>query len=108
MNRLFEDRERAQELLFVRSEEARFVAHCGALRKLAAYAAERRGLRADAARAYADRLVALSVDGTPDADLLERTRADIAAEGDAIDATELAAVFGRCLASAAAELRPAG
>lgn len=105
MGRLFEDRERAEELLFARSEEARFVAHRSALRKFAAYAAERRGLRPEAALTYADRLVALSIDGMPDADLLERTRADIAAEGDAIEASELSAVFGRCLASAAEDLR---
>ncbi|GBU17060.1 MULTISPECIES: ATPase inhibitor subunit zeta [Methylobacterium] len=105
MGRLFEDRERAEELLFARSEEARFLAHCNALRKLAAYAGERRGLDMQATETYAETLISLSVEGHRDAELLEQVRADIAARNDTIDASEMTAVFGRCLASAAEEMR---
>ncbi|MEA1834992.1 ATPase inhibitor subunit zeta [Methylobacterium durans] len=81
MARLFEERERAAELIFARDEEARFVARCRRMRGLAWYAANKLGVDARAAEAYAAELVASLVQGVRDEDLLERIQADLAANG---------------------------
>ena len=98
MGRLFEDRERAEELLFARSEEARFLAHCNALRKLAAYAGERRGLDMQATETYAETLISLSVEGHRDAELpgsLGTGPEDPADLARAVEAVVLALAEGR-------------
>ncbi|MER2268689.1 ATPase inhibitor subunit zeta [Methylobacterium oxalidis] len=81
MARLFEERERAAEMIFARDEEARFVARCRRMRGLAWYAADKLGVDARAAEAYAAELIASLVQGVKDEDLLERIRADLAANG---------------------------
>ncbi|GJE43702.1 DUF1476 domain-containing protein [Methylobacterium soli] len=81
MGRLFEERERAAELMFARDEEARFIARCRRMRKLAAFVAEKLGVDGQTAEAYAVELIGALVQGMKDDALLERVQADLAANG---------------------------
>lgn len=85
MPRLFEERERAAEMLFIRTEEARFIMHCQGVRSLAACAAKELGIDGQSAAAYARELLGASVQGTTDDDLVERVRADLEAGGVRVD-----------------------
>ncbi|KQP94664.1 MULTISPECIES: ATPase inhibitor subunit zeta [unclassified Methylobacterium] len=81
MSRLFEERERAAEMRFVRSEEARFLAHCQGVKSLAAYAAELLGVDRLSSDAYADELMASVIQGARSQALVERVQADLRANG---------------------------
>lgn len=95
MLKAFEDRERAAEYLFARTEEARFAAHCASVRALAIFAMARLGVDGQTAEAYARVLIAAMIEGQQDADLIERVRADLAANGIAVAHGELQAVMLR-------------
>ena len=90
MTRFFEERERAFEMLFVRGEEARFRAHAQGVQSLAKYAAEMLGLEHQSAVAYADELMTSVIHGAKDDSLIERVRADLAANGVIADTAVLA------------------
>ena len=85
MAKLFDERERAAEMLFIRTEEARFIRHCQGVRSLAACAAKELGIDGQSAAAYARELLGASVHGTTDDDLIERVRADLEAGGVIVD-----------------------
>lgn len=85
MSRFFEERERAAEMLFVRGEEARFRLHAQGVRSLAAYAAQVLGTDQRSAEAYGEELMASVIQGTKDDALVDRVRADLEANGVAID-----------------------
>ena len=85
MSRFFEERERAAEMLFVRTEEARFRVHAQGVQSLAAYAAQVLGVDHFSALAYAEELMASVIQGTKDDALVDRVRADLEANGVAID-----------------------
>lgn len=106
MARLFEERERAAELLFARSEEMRFLAHCHGIRSLAAYATTKLGFDAAAAEAYADVLITALLQGIRDEPLIERVRADLAANGQIVGVAELRAELARSSAQALHGLPP--
>lgn len=89
MTRLFEERERAAELIFARAEETRFVLRCHGIRSLAAFAASKLGLDGLSADAYAQELLSFAVNGMKDADLIDRVRADLAANGVIVHASDL-------------------
>ena len=100
MARLFEERERAAELLFARAEEMRFLAHCHGVRCLAAFATTKLGFDAAAADAYADILITALLQGMGDEPLVERVRADLAANGQIVSVAELRAELTRSTAQA--------
>lgn len=89
MAKLFEERERAAEMLFIRAEEARFIVHCQGVRSLAACATNALGIDGHSAAAYARELLGASVQGMTDDDLVERVRADLEAGGIALDSAIL-------------------
>ena len=100
MGRLFEERERAAELMFARDEEARFIARCRRMRKMAAFVAEKLGVDAQTAEAYAVELIGALVQGMKDETLLERVQADLAANGVAESLPALRAELDRATAQA--------
>ncbi|MHC1998869.1 ATPase inhibitor subunit zeta (plasmid) [Methylobacterium sp. CM6241] len=90
MTRFFEERERAAEMLFVRSEEARFRVHAQGVQSLANYAAQALGVDYQSAVAYADELMSSVIHGAKDNELIERVRADLEANGVAANTAVLA------------------
>lgn len=107
MSKLFEERERAAEMLFVRSEEARFLMHCQGVRSLAAYAANELGIDGQGAAAYAHELLSALVHGTKEGDLIERVRADLAAGGVIVDLASLRRELNRSTAQGIYAVGPA-
>ena len=107
MAKFFEERERAAELLFVRAEEARFIARCRGIRALAAYTAGKLGVDDHSAEAYAQELLGASVNGMSDQALLERVRADLEANRVIVNVTELRAELTRSTAQAVYDVGPA-
>lgn len=89
MSRLFEEREKAAELLFVRAEEARFLSYCRAVRSLAVYVMEKIGLDRHSAGPYAQELLGCLVHGLDKTALIERVAADLEANGIAVNHDEL-------------------
>ncbi|WFT80867.1 MULTISPECIES: DUF1476 domain-containing protein [unclassified Methylobacterium] len=89
MTRLFEEREKAAELLFVRAEEARFLSYCQAVRSLAVYVMEKIGLDRYSAGPYAHELLSCLVYGLDKSALIERVAADLEANGVAVDRDDL-------------------
>lgn len=81
-------------MLFVRSEQARFVEHCHRVQALAAHAAALLGVDRQSAVSYADDVMAFTVQGASDHALVERVRADLAASGVVVDAAELERYLG--------------
>ena len=108
MSKLFDERERAAELLFVRAEEARFMMHCQGVRSLAAYVAERLGVDGQSAGAYAQELLSAAVQGTNDDALIERVRNDLAANDIPVDPADLRRELNRSSAQAVYAMGPAG
>lgn len=99
MLKAFEDRERAAEYLFARTEEARFAAHCGGIRALAIFAMAKLGVDGRTAEAYARVLIAAMIEGQHDEDLIERVQADLRANGIDVPAGELRGVMLRATAA---------
>ncbi|MFE1598899.1 DUF1476 domain-containing protein [Methylobacterium sp. ID0610] len=90
MLKVFEERERAAEFLFVRAEEMRFAAHCYAVRSLASYAMSKLGVDGQTSEAYARVLIADMIGNMGDDDaLLERVQADLSANGVHVSLAEL-------------------
>lgn len=107
MSKLFEERELAAEMLFVRAEEARFMMHCQGVRSLAAYAAKTLGIDGQGAGAYAHELLSALVHGTKDEDLIARVRDDLAAGGVIVDAGRLRRELNRSTAQGVYAMGPA-
>ena len=107
MAKLFDERERAAEMLFVRGEEARFMMHCQGVRSLASYAAKKLGIDDQGAGAYAHELLSAVVHGTKDEDLIGRVRADLAAGGVIVDAAILRRELNRSTAQGIYAVGPA-
>ncbi len=98
MLKAFEDRERAAEYLFARTEEARFAAHCGSIRALAIFAMAKLGVDGRTAEAYARVLIAAMIEGQHDEDLIARVQGDLRANGIEVARGELQAVVLRAAA----------
>ena len=107
MSKLFEERERAAEMLFVRAEEARFMMHCQGVRSLAAYAAQKLGIDGQGAGAYAQELLGASVQGLRGDALVERVQADLASNGIIVELAELRRELTRSTAQGIYDVGPA-
>lgn len=100
MGRLFDDRERAEELYYAMSEEARFLAHCRAIRELGSYATSKLGLDADTSRAYSDELVGSLAFGSKDDAIIAKVKNDLSDNGVDVSEAELKSELTRYLAIA--------
>ncbi len=89
MSKIFEERERAAELLFVRAEEAQFMSYCQGVRSLAVYAMNKIGVDGHSAEAYAQELLSGFVQGLRKDALVARVRADLQANGVEVDIVDL-------------------
>src|SRR4051812_29178654 len=107
MTKLFEERERTAELLFVRSEEAQFMAYCQGVRSLAVYAMGQIGVDRHSAEAYAQELLSDLVHGMKREALVERVRADLNANGVTVSPAELRRELDRCAAQSIYATNPA-
>lgn len=105
MTRLFEERERAAELIFAHAEEVRFLSHRRGITSLAQWASERMGADAAATEAYAQALVAAMVEGATDEALIEQVRGDLEARGIAEPTERLRALLAQFVASAILKMR---
>ncbi|CAO4155658.1 ATPase inhibitor subunit zeta [Methylorubrum extorquens] len=79
MLRSFEERERAEELLFVIGEKQRFLSRRASAQALAYFAVRKLGCDDQTSRAYAEVLIDAMVHGASDESLLERVQADLSA-----------------------------
>lgn len=95
MLKALEDRERAAEYLFARTEEARFAAHCASIRGLAIFAMGKLGVDGRTAEAYARVLIAAMIEGQHDDELIGRVQADLRANGIEVPSSELQGVLLR-------------
>lgn len=104
MTRLFEERERAAELIFAHAEEVRFLGRRRGVAALARWASERVGDDAGTADASARALVAAMVEGAKDETLIERVRSDLAARGVRENPDALRALLAQFVARATLDL----
>ncbi|CAO4153313.1 DUF1585 domain-containing protein [Methylorubrum thiocyanatum] len=93
MLRSFEERERAEELLFVVGEERRFLNRRAGAQALADFAIRKLGCDGQTSRAYADVLIDAMIHGASNEALLERVSADLAANLADFSLDELRAVM---------------
>ncbi|MGE8130898.1 ATPase inhibitor subunit zeta [Methylobacterium sp. NPDC080182] len=91
MLRSFEERERAAELIYIHGEEMRFTSHIAGIRAVAELAIRLLGLDGMTSEAYARALIAARIEGLKPAALLERVRADLAANGVEVPLADLEA-----------------
>ncbi|HEY1943463.1 MAG TPA: DUF1476 domain-containing protein [Roseiarcus sp.] len=99
----FDRREDGFEKRFVMSEELRFKALARRNKTLGLWAAERLGRKGEAARAYADALVAAQV-GRGDDDVAAALAHDFAAAGLDISAHRIGRKMAEAMAEAVAEI----
>lgn len=85
----FDDRKRAQEAKFAHDAELRFRAEARRNKLVGLWAAEKLGLKADAASAYASEVVAADFVEAGDADVVRKLRADFDAKGIAVTDAEI-------------------
>ncbi|MCJ2050195.1 ATPase inhibitor subunit zeta [Methylobacterium sp. J-070] len=91
MLRSFEDRERAAELIYIHGEEMRFASQIAGIRAVATFAVRLLGLDGKTAEDYAQALIASRIEGLKLDAVLERVRADLAANGIEVSVAELQA-----------------
>lgn len=82
----FNDRERAEEAKFAHDEEMNFRIHARRNRLLGAWAAEKMGLSAVEAEAYAKSVVQADFEETGDEDVIRKVLGDLVSAG--VDADE--------------------
>ena len=92
---LLEDRERAEEALFVHRQELAFAAHAHRNKLFGLWAAHMRGLSGPAAQRYAMSLVLEDFPHYRAQPVLQRVSRELAAAGQTIDGEEIAAALAR-------------
>ncbi len=78
---MFEDREQAFENKFKHDQEIEFKVSVRRAKLVGLWAAEKMGLNAEAAEAYAKEVVSADLAEAGDADLVRKVKADLAAQG---------------------------
>jgi hypothetical protein len=96
----FRERERGEEAKFKLDEERHFKVLCRRNKLFGLWVAQRLGLPAAEAEAYAKRLVMLLLDEHDPDGALKRVRADFDAAGLALAPGDLDHVFARCFTDA--------
>ena len=102
---IFEDRERAFENLFAHEEQLRFLAVSLRNQIFARWAAEQLSLRPSEYLAFVRSFAESAVRREPEQALIERVRADFAAEGIDTDEERIQAAFSAAAAAAARQIR---
>ncbi len=101
----FDEREEAFEKRFALDEEQKFKAVARRNRLLGLWAAEKLGIKGDAASAYAKEVVAAEFDGTGDAGVVQKILADLSAKNTPISETEIRAKMDDLLVQAVAQVK---
>ncbi|WP_158806697.1 ATPase inhibitor subunit zeta [Beijerinckia sp. L45] len=99
MTRLFEERERAAETIFVQAEERLFLGRRRGLQALAAWASRAMGHDDEAATIYEQDLIVAMIKGASDDTLVARVCADVQADGRRVSHGAAIAVFAQGAAS---------
>lgn len=100
----FTEREKGFEAEFKRNEELRFRVTARRNRLFGLWAAERLGLPAEKAEAYAKTVVAADFEAPGDADVIEKARSDFESRGVAVTEAELREELARAAAEARRQL----
>jgi hypothetical protein len=100
----FEDRKRGFEATFSRDQEKAFRITARRNKIFGLAVAERLGLKAEAAEAYAKTMVAADLEAPGDADIILKARGDLAGRGMIVGETELRSELTRAAAAAGAQL----
>jgi hypothetical protein len=98
---LFEDRERAEEARYARSQEVTFRVKARRNKLLAAWAAEKMGKTGSAARQYAGEFAVRDITDGTDEMAIARINADLLAQGIFVPEAEIRRHLDRFAASAA-------
>jgi hypothetical protein len=101
----FDKREEAFEKKFVIDEELKFKAGARRNRLLGLWVAEKLGMSADEAQAYAKEVIAAEFGGGGDADVIRKVIADLAAGGISVDDAEVRAKMDEWMALAIAQVK---
>lgn len=101
----FNDRERAEEAKFARDEDMHFRVQARRNRLLGQWAAERMGLSAVEAEAYAKAVVQADFEEAGDEDVVRKVKADFAAGNVAAGDSEIRQVMQDLLIRAAEEIQ---
>ena len=101
----FDKREEGFEKKFAVDEEQKFKAMARRNRLLGLWAAEKLGLSADAATAYAKEVVASDFEEAGDDDVLRKVEKDLAAKGITPGPGEVRAKMNELLAEAVAQVK---
>jgi hypothetical protein len=101
----FDERERAFENLFAHEEELRFLALSRRNQLFARWAAEQLGLRPSDYHAFVRSFAESAVRRESERALIERVRADFAAEGVDTDEERIQAAFAAAAGAAARQIR---
>jgi hypothetical protein len=86
---IFEDREKGQEQKFQHDQELAFKIKARRNRLLGYWAAERLGMRDNAAGAYAEEIVAADFQKPGDDDIVEKVLGDLSAKGVVVSEAQL-------------------
>ena len=89
----FDDRERAHESKFARDEEMLFRVHARRNRLVGGWAAERMGLSAAEAEAYAKSVVQADFEEAGDQDVVRKLLGDLVSAGVEVDEAEIRAAM---------------
>lgn len=106
MGRLFEQRERAAEGIFVHDEEARFVARRRGIEKLAAWAGESMEFDETGRAAYRNRLVDAFIGGIHEDEIVAAVQRDIEHAGKPSLTGQVGLVLTQAIAEATLEAHP--
>ncbi len=100
----FDEREKGFERKFQQDQEFAFKAKARRNRLLGLWAAERLGLKGEAADAYARDVVAADLQKPGDQDVIDKVAGDFARKGVKIDATRVRVELDRFMAEAKKQL----
>ena len=104
----FDKREEGFEKKFAHDEELRFKANARRNKLLGLWAAEKLGLAADAANAYAKEVVMADFEEAGDNDVLHKVLKDLAAKGVASSEQDIRRAMTDLMEKAIAEIKASG
>jgi len=102
----FDEREKGQERKFQHDQELAFKTKARRNKLLGLWAAERLGLKGDAAETYARELVAMDLQKHGDDLVIDKVAGDLAKHGVKLDAARVRAELARCAAEAKRQVDP--
>lgn len=100
----FDDREKAFEAKFSLDQETMFKVQARTSKLFGLWAAEKMGLSADEADAYAKDVIAVNLDEPGYDDIRRKVEADFSAKGIAVSTADITSAIDRCEAEAAKQI----